>query len=190
MLIKKTFLIVLIFSLFPLTIFSQLINEDECKEKREIFEPFRGDDSQFTIQVWSSRADNIFYEGDEMFLNLYSDTNCYFYMYHVDVNGIRRRIYPNQYDKNNFLRAGTIRKIPEQSVFIVKPPYGEEYIFVFASNTPFENIPGEEKPVKITRSPDMRGMEVIYPGSAGKDTLPLEAEARYNYTIFPRQEEK
>jgi hypothetical protein len=164
---------------------NRVIEQAEFEEKQEILEPFAGTDNPFTIQVWSNKADNLFYAGDEMRINLYSDRSCYFTVFHVDVYGMRQRIYPNDYDTDNYLAAGTRRSIPEQSSFIMEAPYGEEYILVIASDTRFKNEPAEQKAVKITRSIDgSRDITLVYDEGVGKGAKPLEAEARYGYTIL------
>ncbi|MDL2229169.1 DUF4384 domain-containing protein [Treponema sp. OttesenSCG-928-L16] len=163
-----------------------VIEKVEFEEKKDILEPFAGKDNDFNIQVWTNRADNIFYDGDEMAINLYAEESCYFKVYHLDVYGNRQLIYPNRYDTDNFLRAGVRRTIPDGSRFSMTKPYGEEYILVFASNKPFEDIPGEENSVKITRAGVSRGLNVVYKNvDHVVNTNPKTATAQYNYTILP-----
>jgi hypothetical protein len=163
----------------------EVIEVIEFEEKQEILEPWEGTDNKFNLQVWSNKADNIFYDKDLMFINLYSDRDCYFTVYHVDVYGNRKMIYPNQYDKNNFLPAESPRRINEKGAFKMGCPYGEEHILVFASDTPFENNPSNEVSRNITDiTGDSRGITVVYLDEEEIITEPKEAVARYNYTIL------
>jgi hypothetical protein len=163
-----------------------VIDVIEFEEKQEILEPWEGTDNTFNLQVWSNKGDHLFYNGDEMMINLYSDTDCYFMVYSVDVYGNRKLIYPNRDDKNNFLSAGSRRSIPERSTFKMRDPYGEEFILVFASDTPFENNSNNVIARNITAmTGDSRGITVVYLDDE-EITAPNEAVARYNYTILQR----
>jgi hypothetical protein len=160
---------------------NKVIDQAEFEEKQEILESFEEHENPFNIQVWSNHGDNIFYDGDDMTINLHSDVSCYFLVYYVDVYGMRQQIYPNQYDKNNYLTAGTKRTIPEKSSFTIVPPYGEEHILVFASTVPYENNLSDQTAAKITRG--NTGKRAIAVGK-NNNVEYMEAVARYNYTIL------
>jgi len=118
------------------------ISVEKLAERETILQPFNGRSNNFELTVSINKS--VYYDDDQMFITLFSNEDCYFVVYHVDVYNNMQVIFPNAWDRNtNFLRANVARVIPERSSFIMCAPYGEERILVYASENPFI-IPGEQ----------------------------------------------
>jgi hypothetical protein len=101
-------------------------------------------------------------------------------------------IYPNQTDRNNTLKANTERVIPDNTVFELGAPYGEETILAVFSGTPFENLekdmlyPQPATRDSINRAADRRGLTVQNKAANIPDSSPGKTAAvRFSYTISP-----
>jgi hypothetical protein len=147
--------------------------------------------SELSVQVWPNKESRVYYDGDIMTISLYASQDCWFKVYHIDVNNQMRMIYPNQSDRNNALKANTERVIPDNTAFKLNAPYGEETILAVFSLLPFENLerdmlyPVQLSPEMINRAAGRRGLTVEtqaanIPGPAEKT-----AAARFSYTISP-----
>lgn len=78
-----------------------------------------------------------FIEGDEIQFLLSLADEAYIYMYYVDARGNIKQLLPNPSQADNHYRAGYFMTIPEYEDhfrFIVRPPYGDESVYVFASD--------------------------------------------------------
>jgi hypothetical protein len=147
--------------------------------------------SELLVQVWPNKESRVYYDGDTMTIGLYASQDCWFKVYHIDVNNRMRMIYPNQTDRNNLLKANTERVIPDTTAYKLGAPYGEETIFAVFSPLPFENLerdmlyPVQVSPESVNRAAGRRGLTVEtqavnLPGSPEKTTA-----ARFSYTISP-----
>jgi hypothetical protein len=96
---------------------------------------------RFIVKVWTPRGDGGTYrDGEKLVVHFYSNRDCYIRLYHIDVNKKMKLIFPNPYCGTNFLKAGKISKIPDESWpfgFDLTEPYGAEFIKVVASTVPF-----------------------------------------------------
>ena len=87
-----------------------------------------------------------FVAGDEIQFLLSLGEDAYIYMYYVDAIKNIRQILPNENQQTNFYTAGYFLTIPEYKKlyrFTISEPFGNESIWVFAS----------DKPIKIKQSP-------------------------------------
>jgi hypothetical protein len=147
--------------------------------------------SGLTVQIWPNKENRIYFDGGIMTISLYASQDCWFKVYHIDVNNQMRLIYPNQADRNNTLRANTERVIPDNTVFILGAPYGEETILAVFSGTPFENLekdmlyPEPATRESINRAIGMRGLAVQNKAANIPDSPEKTAAARFSYTILP-----
>jgi hypothetical protein len=115
---------------------------------------------------------------DELKMSVMADRDCYFKIIHIDVGNKIRMIYPNSYDKNNYLSANTARNIFETAKYYLYEPYGVENILVVASIGQFKDIEQEySQPWKAATE------EAIKRAIAGA------GEARYTITILKPHEE-
>jgi hypothetical protein len=119
-----------------------------------------------------------------MKIRLLAGQDCYFKVYHIDVNGQMRLIYPNQYNRDNRLRANIVRTIPEAPVYYpLGAPYGVETILAAASAEPFQNLEREMIPVQFSHSAvnTARGLGIgVRPGSGGQAAPTVSASFTYS----------
>ncbi|MCL2443635.1 MAG: DUF4384 domain-containing protein, partial [Treponema sp.] len=96
--------------------------------------------NSINIQVTFNSDSMIFYHRDELKMSVMADRDCYFKVIHIDANNQIKMVYPNSFDKNNYLRANTARNIFETASYMLYEPYGAETIIVVASTEQFYNI--------------------------------------------------
>ncbi len=78
-----------------------------------------------------------FVEGDEIQFLLSLGSDAFIYMYYIDAANNIKQILPNENQQSNFYAAGYFLTIPEyENVyrFTVSEPFGNESIWVFASD--------------------------------------------------------
>jgi len=120
---------------------------ERLNERDILLQPFDGKQNNFKLTITTNK--NVYYDGEELFVTLRSSDDCYFVIYHLDINNNMQIIYPNFWDKEkNFLKANTPRTIPEDSSFTLHAPYGEERVLVYASLRPF-TIPDDQYSSKL-----------------------------------------
>jgi hypothetical protein len=147
-------------------------------------------ESGLTAQIWPDKESRIYVAGDTMTISLYASRDCWFKVYHIDVNNQMQLIYPNQTDRNNTLKANILRVIPDNTEFEIGEPYGEETILAVFSEAPFENLekdmlyPVPATRESISRAAGRRGLAVLNK-AAGIPDRPTEKTraARFSYTI-------
>jgi hypothetical protein len=106
-----------------------------------------------------------------------------------------KTIYPNSYDRNNYLRASMPRSVFESADYMLYEPYGTETLLIAASDGQFEGIEREFiAPWTACTAETLR--EAIAGGRGGSveaSTRPIpfagEGEARYSITILKPHEE-
>jgi hypothetical protein len=78
-------------------------------------------------------------DGEKLQILLTTTKDAYVKIYHIDVYGQAKLIYPNQFDPGRKIRAGSILRIPGGAGFELRlePPHGTEFIKAVASTTPF-----------------------------------------------------
>lgn len=80
-----------------------------------------------------------FVEGDELQFLLSLGQDAFIYMYYIDAGKKITRLLPSPEQPSHFYKAGYFLTIPEYKdlyIFRVKEPFGEESIWVFASDEP------------------------------------------------------
>ena len=78
-----------------------------------------------------------FVDGDEIQFLLSLGQDAYIYMYYIDAAGKVTQLLPNPNQRSHFYSAGYFLTIPEYENlyrFTIREPYGEESIWVFASD--------------------------------------------------------
>jgi hypothetical protein len=147
--------------------------------------------AELAVQVWPNKESRTYFDGDIMTISLYASQDCWFKVYHIDVNNQMALIYPNQTDRNNTLKANTERVIPDNTTFELSAPYGEETIFAVFSTTPFEDLENEIRysiPAtrdSISQAAGTRGLTVRSNTVTAVDPPEQTAAARFSYTILP-----
>ena len=102
-------------------------------------------DAPLTVNVWTSKKQ---YQDGER-IEIFVRGNRDFYARIVDITsaGDIIQLLPNDYRRINFFEAGKVYKIPDKGdVFelTVKPPYGEDQIVVYASESPLGDVAMEQ----------------------------------------------
>lgn len=90
-----------------------------------------------------------FVGGDEIQFLLSLGEDAYIYMYYVDATKNIRQILPNENQQTNFYAAGYFLTIPEYENlyrFTISEPFGDESIWVFASD---KSITIKQSPASI-----------------------------------------
>lgn len=98
----------------------------------------------------SSRDDRIvlstdkthYHDGDLLTVRVKVRENSFLRLYHQSVSGEIRQIFPNEFQRENFLPAGRVISIPDVDDsfnFRLRPPYGEELIVAVASPVQFSD---------------------------------------------------
>lgn len=141
----------------------------------------------FALNIWPDHDSRVYYDGEEMTVRLWADHDCYFIVYHIDVNQVRQVIFPNPYDKgSNFLAADKVKTIPvEGSRFEICDPFGEERILVIASEDSFLIPPAEHIPQTVSRGLMDASRDNIKRGVAVKPDI-LTAEAMFSFTTLSK----
>jgi TolB-like protein len=167
------------------------VTVQQLASREQILKPFSGAVNNFELRVWPGK--NVYYDNEELFINLWAAEDCYFVIFQVDVENRMQAIYPNVYDPgNNTLKAGITRTIPEDSSFVLHAPYGEERILVYASKNPI-SIPDEQynpRPIsdEFLSAPTALWRTERAPSAGEKalSILPRGATGQFSYSILPR----
>ncbi|MHC6202359.1 DUF4384 domain-containing protein [Breznakiellaceae bacterium SP9] len=177
----------------PDPVLSSIVNPSltvaALSQREEILKPFDGRTNAFELRLWPKEDKSVYYDGEEMFINIQAGQDCYFVVYQVDVDNKMQLIYPNDYDQDNSLKATVTRVIPESSSFIFHAPYGEERILVYASEKPI-TIPADQySPRTITpeylSNPNALWQTAPNSGAKGMSVVPRGATGQFSYTILP-----
>ena len=157
------------------------ISLDEFQAKQQVVSSYAGDDNEWTFTITPGVLDGIYYDGDFMYMSLFSSKNCYFRIIHIDVDGNTQVIYPVAALDNNFLKGGETRSIPDNTLYLMKAPFGEEIILAAAYTEPFANDASGAGPLSeeiISRSFTVE--------TRSAETMTPSATAKFSYTILPR----
>ena len=155
---------------------------DKFEARQQAVDPYSGYGNQWDFTITPDVLDGIYLEGDFMYMQLYSEKDCYFRIIHVDVYGKTQVIYPAGEMDNNFIRAGETRPIPDNFLYLMGPPFGEELILAAAYEQPFSynRSPGafSLSAENISRSLTVENDDL--------DEFNPGATARFSYTVLPR----
>ncbi len=85
-------------------------------------------------------------EGQPVWFQLHPDRDCYVGVWHLDGSGTVTQLFPNRYDQDHFVAAGTTRTIPGEADYklSVTASRGREYLHVLASTEPWPPLMGED----------------------------------------------
>jgi hypothetical protein len=101
-------------------------NSLEAKQGRErsiIVRP----DVDFKIDIWTNQPD--YFVGEDIRIYFHSNMDCYVYIFDIDTNGSSRQIFPNYYDRDNYIRGGHVYSVPDYGYRLeVTGPAGREYL--------------------------------------------------------------
>ena len=153
-------------------------NVEELKKDEKAIESFLNVKNDFNLKIFNDR--DIYFDGDEMSFDIFSDTDCYIKVYHIDVNGNMKLIFPLD-GVDNFLKANTIKTLPQDGiVYNMVEPYGLETILVSASNV---FIPVDKNDNKINIK--SRGIKVDDKLAKSKK----KATTEFKYVILEKKQD-
>ncbi len=95
--------------------------------------------SSFMIRVDVDRPDRTYQEGQQMTVQLKAEKDCYVYLLYFSANGQVGCLFPNQYQKDNHVKADTVVSVPGQGApfkFTARPPFGTEVLCVVGTLQP------------------------------------------------------
>jgi len=186
---NRIFLLFFLSFIFPCVMNAQEdVNPDmQCFSEIDILlEPFNGNNNDFDLVVKTDKS--IYYDQDLLHIILHSEIDCYFAVYHLDVDNKMQVIYPNRFESGtNFLKAGMDRVIPENTYYLLHAPFGEERILVYASNQPIDIREEEFSPKAITGE-YLAAPDAIWNGGDGDRSFSenrKRATSQASYTIIP-----
>ncbi len=97
--------------------------------------------TNLSVVATLDRASRTYKTGENVMVRVKANEDCYVWVFDTGTSGKVHQIYPNKFDKKNFLSAGKTLSIPGKDSkyrLAVSPPSGAELITVIASK---ENKP-------------------------------------------------
>lgn len=91
------------------------------------------------VSAWVDQPDNTYRIGEQVQLFVRSNRDAYITVLNVGTSGKVHQLFPNRYQPQNFVKAGTNLSIPASTMpyqLQVSGPTGEELIKVIASTSP------------------------------------------------------
>ena len=121
-------------------IFSPVLAQDDRKPSSKIaIRPV----PDFKIEVWVDKGCGESYTiGENITIYFKSNKDCYLTLLDYSPGGGVRLLFPNRYQKNNFLEANKVHTIPPG--FVVTLPAGKEMIRAIATTSPWQFSSDEE----------------------------------------------
>ncbi|HQB61141.1 MAG TPA: DUF4384 domain-containing protein, partial [Spirochaetota bacterium] len=161
-------------------------NVDEFSKKYEDLTKMFESQS-FNIKIWPDKGDYSTYkEGEYLIPHFLSNKDCYLRVYLVCADGNALLLFPNFYDKNNFVKKNQVYKIgdPTFSSFRLKmaPPYGTEMLIAVASSTDFKDDFNFENDIPVFSGENLRGVIMENVKNKSKEQV---SQATAVYTIIP-----
>ncbi len=105
--------------------------------KSNFFKKVKTIENDFDIQLWTNRAD--FQMGEKVTFYFRSERDCYLNLVDVNSRGELTLLFPNRYQRDNFIRAGRTYQIPDGYhdgfEFEIRPPAGTDRIYAIAGNS-------------------------------------------------------
>ena len=158
------------------------ISLPDFEAKQEVLDSYSGKNNRWAFTVTPGVLDGIYYDGEFMFMCVYSAHDCYFRIIHIDVNGSTQVIYPVAANDNNFIQAGETRMIPDNTLYKMGPPFGEEIILVAAYEEPF-TVSQLSDAEPLSEETITRSFTVEDDNNA---PMAPSATAKFSYTILPK----
>jgi len=170
----------------------------EVKEREKIFDPIvqnppvntnNSPSPALIIKAWPNSDSDTFIEGDFLAFTVVSNQNCFFKVYHIDINNNMQLIHPVN-PGDNELRANVERTIGGKN-FLITSPFGQDTIVVVASNQKFVNIEpagiilGKATSELISNAVSTRGILVKNAASSQNVPAAETASVRFNFTSLP-----
>ncbi len=107
----------------------------------ELWGEAEGKSKELKVKVWVDSPDGLYKEGETIVIHFVVNRNCYIKLIHTDSSGKMQELYPNSFEKENYVKANEVYSIPTDEMgftFDVSPPYGSEILKIFASTNQFQ----------------------------------------------------
>jgi len=143
--------------------------------------------SNLKVKVWADKGEGSVYKKDEIIrFHFRASMDCYVYLYHMDAQGQVNLLFPNGFNKNNFVKANQVYTIPDETWNFdlqITPPFGAEMVKAVASLQPLKDIDikqGEEgfKNIGNVTDANVRGIM-----ARSIQAVPKEARAENTCTV-------
>jgi hypothetical protein len=169
-----------------------VISPEEIIKREEIINPPAPPSAAqtFNLAAWPNSDTRTYIDGDRLKISIVSDQDCYFKVYHIDLNRNMQLIHPNAKNTDNRLVANVTRTIPDSDTisYILQAPFGQDTIKVVASQRQFENIAAEFNKTwtaaeeTVRRAESYRGLAIEY---APEEPTVETVIASFNFTVLP-----
>jgi len=94
--------------------------------------------SNLEAKIWTDKGEGAsYYRGESLQVFFETNKNAYVAIYDILPDGQTNLIFPNKYQKNNYIAANTTTKIPVGYSFKIGPDTGKEYLQIVASTSQF-----------------------------------------------------
>jgi hypothetical protein len=141
------------------------------------------------ISAWPNSDTNIFIDGDDFRIIVEANQDCYFKIYHIDIENKVQMIFPRPENKDNKLQANVRRTVPDSlSISTIEAPFGQDTIIVTASTQQFPNIMDEFYQTNKASSKSISDI-ISGRGLSVQAAQPVQPEqtvsTRFNFTTLP-----
>ncbi len=159
--------------------------DDFQKKYSELSDMFAS--QNFNIKIWPDKGDFATYKQGEYLVPYFiSNKDCYLRVYLVSADGSSVLLFPNYFDKNNFVKKNEVYKIgdPKFSPFKLKlsPPYGSEMLIAIASTSDFADKLNHTSEIPTFDGNSLRGVIIE---SVKNVKSEMVSQATCTYTIIP-----
>ena len=127
-----------------------LSNDQKTKNDLKVLDAVNPD-QQLSVELFTQKGkDNLcFASGEQIIFHLKTNRDAFIRMFNRGPDGKVLQIYPNNYDHGQKVKAHQFITIPNASYdkgfkFKVNPPTGNEVVFLYASDQPLPELPGEK----------------------------------------------
>jgi hypothetical protein len=165
---------------------------EKFEAKHKVLAEYSGKDNAFALRVQPGKA--IYHEGDFLSFSIYAEEDCYFQILYYDAEDNVGLMFPvNARDwERNRLRAGETRNFPDTPRYLLRPPFGLEYVIVLAYRDQIQvkaERPAAVSPSALLRMLDLRGqVDLENPDNLGKPIqVKPAASASFSYTILEKR---
>src|SRR5688572_30012080 len=93
-------------------------------------------DSKLKVSVWADREDSTYEIGEEAVFFFKADQDSYVTLLNVGTSGRITVLFPNKWDKENYVRAGKVYRVPPEDAgykFQMGGPAGTEVLKAIAT---------------------------------------------------------
>ncbi|MFC1857421.1 DUF4384 domain-containing protein [Thermodesulfobacteriota bacterium] len=104
-------------------------------------DPAMDEYAPLTVKVWTSKK--MYKDGESIKIHIRGNRDFYARIVDIISSGDIIQLLPNDYRNTNFFKGGVVYNIPDEDdrfALKVSPPYGEDQIVVYASESPLGEV--------------------------------------------------